>query len=714
MDTPRMVTLDRDTMSGYLLNVLGTDQIHDFCGYRLQKAFQMISNREVISNKRKDDSTSNKKKKKQKTGGNPALIDLTDYEFIEQQCLEIINIFVNTIFDENNSSDLIVKGGEQTPKKTGQWSDNNSKKLTESPNSVTDLENIQPESDRNSNLNSVKKNLFGNSDDDSQDNKSTDFKPNHDNSTNDNVLKDNFLNIMEWGTHVTSKIELFTKKNHTNYSLNYICIDDVINIFELYLKELHKLITAIDMRDFKYFITLYVESMKYFISPSLTYCYNNIQTGGEDNPKKPSKSVISNIIKQMAFTFCDISGNYDNCGDWKKSTNWECFEIGLLKNNISTVESMSSKWIRENIIPNKPKEHEYIGQSNKKQKLSNMVPVIKQLKSVFDVTGNCVLKEKTQQKHIIANSVSLNEKLKPLILENYPSFIDSQSSDVTKENLLEKMEIYNCGFQDPSGNQYYKIIMTPSDNTHTISIRSNNNEFKFTKQFTDFTIYNKNTQKSSYATRWKDVTLCVALINAFENMSSILKDNKITDLQKLINSIVEKTTKEFEYIDGKKQINIIELFYMFSLFKGLGDISQEMSSVIKYGGGNNNTYSSTNKYNYEAFDTSGNALRFFLARDRLSANRFILTLKYGLEYELKAGKTNNINSKAYGGYLNVSSCKPNEMYLIEANQPLPNTTTGGNKKHSRKYKNSKRKRKNHTKNTRNKHNNTYKLYKKNT
>ncbi len=55
------------------------------------------------------------------------------------------------------------------------------------------------------------------------------------------------------------------------------------------------------------------------------------------------------------------------------------------------------------------------------------------------------------------------------------------------------------------------------------------------------------------------------------------------------------------------------------------------------------------------------------------------------------------------------------MYLIEPIQPLPKSTTrGGNKTHSRKYKNSKRKQKNHTKNTRNKHNKTYKLYKKNT
>jgi hypothetical protein len=116
-----------------------------------------------------------------------------------------------------------------------------------------------------------------------------------------------------------------------------------------------------------------------------------------------------------------------------------------------------------------------------------------------------------------------------------------------------------------------------------------------------------------------------------------------------------------------------------------------MTSVIKYGGGNKNTISPKVTDNYEAFDNSGNALRFFLAGDILSANRFILTLNYGLEYGLKNRKNNNINSKAYGGYLHVYGCKSTDMYLVEANQPLQKPSTGGNKKHSRKYKNSKSK-----------------------
>jgi hypothetical protein len=702
MDKPRMVTLDRDTMSGYLLNVLGTDQIHDFGGYRLAD-----DNKNIIKLFLKETSLNNSKKSNQLkngknqniTGGFPILIDLpTDSEFIEQQCLEIINIFVNTIIDENNYSDLIVTGGEDTPIQQQQFSNDKFEELNKSPNSVTDLENIQSEPDMNSNLNSVKNNLFDNSDNDSPDNKYTESKPNHDNSTNDNVLKDNFLNIMEWGTHVKTNIKSFvdTSNNNINDYLNYICIDDVINIFTSYLDKLSKINKSEDVINFEYFNTLYVESMNYFIS--LISCSNNIQKGGENKPKKSFKSVISNMLKQMAFTFCNITDKY-NCDDWENSRNWECFEIGLLNNNNSSVEKYSSDWIRENIISNKPKVLNEEEQPIKKKKLDNIVPDIKPLEGVFDVIGNlnCKLNLKTQKRHIINNYANLDESWKELVLNNYPSFIDSQPSGGKEDELLENMEKYNCGFQDPSGNEYYKIIMTTLFKKHTISIKCDNNKFEFTQTFSNFKTYNKDTKKIQYATRWKDVTLCVALINALESISSVLKIKKITSLIDLI-EIIEKSFTN--------KVNIIEIFYKFSLFKGLGDISQEMTSVIKYGGGNTNSLSTTNKDKYEAFDASGNALRLFLAGDILSANRFILTLNSGLKYE-----NNNINLKAYGGYLRVYGCKPTDMYLID--QYKKPSTWGGKPKHSRKYKNSKRKRKNHTKNKRNKHYKTYKLYKKN-
>ena len=698
MNTPIMVTLDRDAMSGYLLNVLGTDQIHDFCGSRLEGAkkniIKIFSNANSSNNSKKSNRLKNGKTQ---TGGFPILIDLpTDSEFIEQQCLEIINIFVNTIIyenneiDKNNESVLIVNGGQQTSTPQKNLSYNNYEKLTGSPTSVTEVGDGESYTDSNSDK--ALSNLFNQFNNEPED-------------SNDNVII--------WGNHVKTNIKLFVDTSHNNINdyLNYICINDIINIFTSYLDKLPEINKSEDVTNFEYFNTLYVESMNYFISSMSISCSDNIQKGGETKIKKPFKSVISKMLKQMAFTFCDISNDY-NCGDWKNSPNWECFEIGLLNNNISTVEKHSSDWIREHIISNKPKEYEYTGQSNKKQKLYHIVPGIKQLEGVFNVIGNlnCNLNPKTQKRHIINNSANLNEPWKQMVLNNYPSFIDSQTS--SDEPLLEKMEIYSCGFQDPSNN-YYIMNMNKKIDTHTIQIKCNNNKFEFTQICSNFNIYNKTTKKMVPATKWKDVTLCVALIRAFESISNTLTNKNITTLPSLI-KVIEQQFTNTTNTTNTTHTNMIQLFYMFSLFKGLGDISQEMTSVIKYGGGNKNKISPKVTDNYEAFDNSGNALRFFLAGDILSANRFILTLNYGLEYGLKNRKDNNINSKAYGGYLHVYGCKSTDMYLVEANQPLQKLPTGGNKKHSRKYKNSKRKRKNHTKNTRNKHNKTYKLYKKNT
>jgi len=721
MFTPRMVTLDRDTMSGYLLNVLGTDQIHDFCGSRLEGA-----NKNIVKIFSKATSLNNSKlknpgKKSTHRGGYPVIIDLpTDSEFIEQQCLEIINIFVNTIIEDNTTNDSVnntdnllsdeisIIGGRDlqestvslvTEDKYINTSSSNNGKSQKSDSSLVEPMDIGKVTEYTINSNPVS------------------------NDTESEPIYDNLDNVMEWGKHVKNKIESFvnTEPNNINDSLNYICIDDVINIFTSYLGKLSNISTSENVINFEYFNTLYIESMNYFISPMLISCSNNIQRGGNTQTINPLKSTISTMIKQMAFTFCNISDDY-NCDGWKNSPNWKCFEIGLLNNNISTVESSSSEWIRNQIFPNKSIQQQYKQPEYKRQRVESntsnvFLSYIQPLKGLIDFNGNlnCNLNPKTLNKHIIVNSANLNTQWEQSVLKNYPSFIDSQPSGGKEDELLEIMDKYYCGFKDPSGNDFYKIIMTPSDNNHTISIRSNNQTFTFNKKFSNFKIYNKITKQTVPAKKWKDVTLCVALINALNRMSPMLKNNKITSLQSLISSIKNNKTQKFKFVNNQiKYLTIINLFYSFSLFKGLGDISQEMTAVIKYGGGNENIIHPMNTDNYELFDSSGNALRFFLAGDILSANRFILTLNYGLQYGLKNKLDNNINSKAYGGYLHVYGCKSKDMYLIEPIQPLPKSITwGGNKKHSKKYKNSKRNRKNHTKNMRNKHNKTYKLYKKN-
>jgi hypothetical protein len=130
------------------------------------------------------------------------------------------------------------------------------------------------------------------------------------------------------------------------------------------------------------------------------------------------------------------------------------------------------------------------------------------------------------------------------------------------------------------------------------------------------------------------------------------------------------------------------IFYTFMLFKGTGDISQEMTSLIKWGGivpsgagaggvnpdtpkrsnpnpaanakfviNNTPANRSTQNPYYVRFDDNGNAPRLLLSHDRPSGARFILTMHYGIKYlrthanaALKLVQ-NNINTFAFGGYI---------------------------------------------------------------
>jgi hypothetical protein len=112
--------------------------------------------------------------------------------------------------------------------------------------------------------------------------------------------------------------------------------------------------------------------------------------------------------------------------------------------------------------------------------------------------------------------------------------------------------------------------------------------------------------------------------------------------------------------------NYFQIFFGRILLKGAGDIFQEINAIALHGGyvkkGNK-----TNKYN--PFDESGNALRCFVANDRVSVIRFLFIKKWGRE--------NEINSKAFGGYvLKNNSSKENNLANNNIGILLP-TVTGG-------------------------------------
>ena len=97
-----------------------------------------------------------------------------------------------------------------------------------------------------------------------------------------------------------------------------------------------------------------------------------------------------------------------------------------------------------------------------------------------------------------------------------------------------------------------------------------------------------------------------------------------------------------------KQIKIYALIYREILFKGVGDLFQEINAVAKYGGYTMQNYTcDSDIYSYREND--GNQIRCFLANDRPSGTRFV--------YMLLNGQENEINQKAFGGYYATSGEK---------------------------------------------------------
>ena len=74
------------------------------------------------------------------------------------------------------------------------------------------------------------------------------------------------------------------------------------------------------------------------------------------------------------------------------------------------------------------------------------------------------------------------------------------------------------------------------------------------------------------------------------------------------------------------------------LFKGTGDLFQEINSVCKNGGYVGNLYQDDEIDKYE----DGNSFRYFAANDRPSGTRFM--------FMLSNGNPSQINQKAFGGY----------------------------------------------------------------
>ena len=97
--------------------------------------------------------------------------------------------------------------------------------------------------------------------------------------------------------------------------------------------------------------------------------------------------------------------------------------------------------------------------------------------------------------------------------------------------------------------------------------------------------------------------------------------------------------------------SIFNLVFKELLFKGVGDIFQEINAVSKFGGYTSDNYYSGSLIKSFFGSANGNVPRCFVAKDRVSICRFI--------FMKQVGNKSEINTMAFGGYVDGASGKSN-------------------------------------------------------
>jgi hypothetical protein len=181
-------------------------------------------------------------------------------------------------------------------------------------------------------------------------------------------------------------------------------------------------------------------------------------------------------------------------------------------------------------------------------------------------------------------------------------------------------------------------------------------------------------------------------INGIDLEAHFVLKNTLLNIINYILS-VDDSKKSLIFTNGKifdnlfnlfsnNDINLFNLVYSEILFKGTGDLFQEINCVSKFGGYTMNNYK-IDKGILSYKTSNGEQLRFFAANDRPSGTRFI--------YMLLNGNSSEINSKAMGGYYSKENILVVKRPENKNNcQPIPSVTGGKkNKTKTKKIRNHK-------------------------
>ena len=139
-----------------------------------------------------------------------------------------------------------------------------------------------------------------------------------------------------------------------------------------------------------------------------------------------------------------------------------------------------------------------------------------------------------------------------------------------------------------------------------------------------------------------DLEASVVLRNTLLSILLSIPNLRLTNIWDGIYSRLTEQIPDPQDATNTKTIPLFALIYKEILFKGVGDLFQEVNAAFKYGGYTMDNYTCDPNIIYSYQGTNGNQIRGFLAKDRPSGTRFIYMLLNGIDAE--------INKKAFGGY----------------------------------------------------------------
>lgn len=270
---------------------------------------------------------------------------------------------------------------------------------------------------------------------------------------------------------------------------------------------------------------------------------------------------------------------------------------------------------------------------------ANLIEYFKKNKNYIKMSSDYKCNFTGSNNYVINNAAPIGD-LENVAFCPYTSIIDGMFQCSWGKDSFSNTEYGNMDFKILSDNNkdlYYNGILSINNKSSKKNNYPLNINISLDVKLPFVQIMNNKNVDISKANELK---AHVVLKNTLINIIKYIEKLKISD-RDIIFKNNEIFYNLFDYgINNKNEI--FKIIYQEILFKGVGDLFQEINAVAKYGGYKmDNTYF-TDKNILSYKETNGNQVRCFCANDRPSGTRYI--------FMLTNGKENEINTKSFGGY----------------------------------------------------------------